>query len=83
MGAGIQVPPNAVRVLDHYGLVPNLEAAGAIRVEKLGLLRYSDGQVITVQPGDEWRRRQFGHSWLCVSPSFLSLGLGMVLMWLV
>ncbi|RJE21241.1 FAD binding domain protein [Aspergillus sclerotialis] len=62
VGAGIQVPPNAVRVLDHYGLVPHLESYGAIRVAEIGLLRYSDGKPIATMPGDEWMRRQFGHS---------------------
>lgn len=63
VGAGIEVPPNAVRVLDHYGLVPNLVKAGAIKVAKHSLLRYTDGEDIATWPGDAWLLKHFGHSW--------------------
>ncbi|KAL1981392.1 hypothetical protein VTN96DRAFT_2735 [Rasamsonia emersonii] len=66
VGAGIQVPPNAVRVLDYYGLIPKIVDAGAIKIEEHSLLRYNDGRPIATRPGDEWLRKHFGHSWYVI-----------------
>ncbi|CCX06863.1 hypothetical protein FPQ18DRAFT_272893 [Pyronema domesticum] len=49
VGAGIQVPPNASRILAKWGLMPQFQkvsvSPGAIR-----LRRYSDGKVLSEQP---------------------------------
>ena len=63
MGAGIQVPPNAVRIMDGLGLASDLLKANAVKLEHTFLRRYADGHVIAVRPGDEWLHRHFGYSW--------------------
>ncbi|KAJ9659533.1 hypothetical protein H2198_003109, partial [Neophaeococcomyces mojaviensis] len=45
VGAGIQIPPNATKVLQHYGLEDALIEGGAVRVEARHLRRYSDGKL--------------------------------------
>jgi salicylate hydroxylase len=66
IGAGIQMPPNATRVMAHYGLVDKIEQAGAVRVPGQQLLDYKTGRVLIAKPGDEWQVKQFGHYWYVV-----------------
>ena len=66
IGAGIQIPPNATRVMTHYGLVDKIERAGAVTVPGQQLLDYATGKVIIAQPGPEWHLKQFGHYWYVV-----------------
>lgn len=63
VGAGIQVPPNAMRVLDHYALIPQLIEGGAVKIDQHDLVRYSDGGVICSRPGTEWMVEHFGYDW--------------------
>ncbi|KAA8646339.1 hypothetical protein EYZ11_009901 [Aspergillus tanneri] len=65
IGAGIQLPPNAMRVMDHYGLISDLADGGATKVATRSLLRYSGGNPILIHPGDAWYNKHFGQSW-CV-----------------
>jgi len=63
IGAGIQIPPNAVRVMSHFGLVPRLEAAGAVRLAGQRLLDYQTGRHISQKPGGDYSKRHFGEDW--------------------
>ncbi|KAL3480944.1 hypothetical protein BJX99DRAFT_272616 [Aspergillus californicus] len=49
IGAGIQVPPNAGRVLQTYGLIDDVRKH-AIEIESLELRRYADGSLLTERP---------------------------------
>jgi hypothetical protein len=63
IGAGIQIPPNASRVLAHYGLVQEVEDSGAILLAERVALSYKDGSLL-VRGGDPaWMEREFGHYW--------------------
>jgi salicylate hydroxylase len=53
VGAGIQIPPNATRVLQQYGLADAMEEAGAVRIQARYLRRYKDGAVLATMPGGE------------------------------
>ncbi|KAG0652763.1 Oosporein biosynthesis 4 [Hyphodiscus hymeniophilus] len=60
VGAGIQIPPNATRVLNYYGLEEQLEKSGAIRIEDRLLRRYSDGRILCIRPGGKKMVEDFG-----------------------
>ena len=63
IGAGIQIPPNASRVLAHYGLVQKVEDSGAILLAERVALSYKDGSLL-IRGGDPaWMKREFGHYW--------------------
>ena len=51
IGAGIQIPPNATRVMQYLGLEEDLQKAGAVRISGRTLKRYSDGKVLCFRPG--------------------------------
>lgn len=53
VGAGIQIPPNATKVLQHYGLEEALNEGGAVRVDGRHLRRYSDGKLLASMPRNE------------------------------
>ena len=61
VGAGIQVPPNASRVLQHYGILEKFEKSGAVKSEGQQLIDWRTGKVIVQRPGDGWQRKQFGN----------------------
>lgn len=61
IGAGIVLPPNAVRTMDSYGLVDAVEAAGAVKLDSANALGYETGRVIVSRPGREWAVREFGY----------------------
>ncbi|PTU17851.1 hypothetical protein P175DRAFT_0486605 [Aspergillus ochraceoroseus IBT 24754] len=65
IGAGIQIPPNAGRVLATYGVLPEIRKK-AIQVESLGLRRYADGSLLTERPLGEEFRDAMGAPWLVV-----------------
>ncbi|CDM34512.1 Monooxygenase, FAD-binding [Penicillium roqueforti FM164] len=50
VGAGIQLPPNATRVMAHFGLIEKLKRAGAITTEGYTLRRYRDGHTVAQKP---------------------------------
>lgn len=66
IGAGIQMPPNATRVMVHYGLKDKIEQAGAVKVPGQQLLDYRTGRVLVAKPGHAWQVEQFGHYWYVV-----------------
>src|SRR5215470_1565000 len=49
LGAGLQLSPNAVRVLQRLGLGPDLQR-DAVAVESLSFLRWSDGAPLASLP---------------------------------
>ena len=63
VGAGIQLPPNAVRIMDHFELMPKIIETGAVEVPSWRLMKYSDGEQIVARPGASWLRRHFGQTW--------------------
>ncbi|KIW62187.1 hypothetical protein PV04_10385 [Phialophora macrospora] len=66
IGAGIHIPPNACRVMDHFGLVPKLKQAGAYLVQDFTLRRYQNGAVIAEKPLGERMEREYGAEWLAI-----------------
>jgi salicylate hydroxylase len=63
IGAGIQVPPNAGRVLKSYGLIDNVRNH-AIEIESLELRRYADGSLLTERPLNKSLVASLGAPWL-------------------
>lgn len=64
VGAGIQLPPNATRVMAQYGLLDTLIKDGrAVALEKNEYTEHSTGEVIAARPGSEWAKRLFGYVW--------------------
>jgi salicylate hydroxylase len=49
VGAGIQIPPNASRVLSRMGLLPSLQRI-ANEVKALKVRRYQDGLLLASRP---------------------------------
>ena len=49
VGAGIQIPPNSTRILDHYGVTPRLEKV-VVEPSHINLRRYADGSVVGKTP---------------------------------
>ncbi|KAJ5923895.1 hypothetical protein N7466_008082 [Penicillium verhagenii] len=66
IGAGIQMPPNAVRVMADFGLVEELEKAGAVNISSHSLLKYTNGDSIANRPGHAWQRKHFGQAWYVI-----------------
>jgi salicylate hydroxylase len=56
VGAGIQIPPNATKVLQHYGIEDALNEGGAVKVEGRHLRRYSDGKLLASNDGSFVKR---------------------------
>ena len=64
LGAGIQLPPNAIRIVSEYfGLVDKINEAGAVRIDLYNVLDYRTGEIIATRPGPEWAEKWLGHSW--------------------
>lgn len=59
VGAGIQIPPNSMRILDAYGLTPKLEEV-VVKPSHINLRRYADGTRIGVAPLVPEMVRDFG-----------------------
>jgi salicylate hydroxylase len=66
VGAGIQVPPNGTRVLQHYNLVDKIKEAGGVSIVKHQLLRYSNGKVLCSRPDEEWNEKELGALWYVI-----------------
>ncbi|KAJ6086210.1 Salicylate hydroxylase [Penicillium sp. IBT 16267x] len=60
------MPPNAVRVMDDFGLVDKLEKSGAVNISGHCLLKYSNGNSIATRPGHVWQRKHFGQAWYVI-----------------
>lgn len=65
VGAGIQVPPNATRVLEWYGLMPQAKESG-ICIEAIDLRRYKDGKLLCSRPVVGEKSGLLSGSWLYV-----------------
>jgi len=63
VGAGIQLPPNATRVMDSFGLMGRLFEAGCSAKEANFVLRWQDGRQLGQRPGGDWALQKFGHHW--------------------
>ncbi|KAI9734836.1 MAG: hypothetical protein M1834_001915 [Cirrosporium novae-zelandiae] len=48
VGAGIQIPPNSSRILNRWGILPEIEAA-SVRPHDFILRSYRDGRVLSIQ----------------------------------
>lgn len=66
VGAGIQLPLNATRVMAHFGLAEKLKRAGAITVEGHMLRRYRDGHKVVRKPLGNQAAAAYGAEWMFV-----------------
>ncbi|KAH8819142.1 putative salicylate hydroxylase, partial [Xylogone sp. PMI_703] len=66
VGAGIQLPPNATRIISHLGLLEKMKESGAITMEQYTLRRYSDGRVVVEKPLGDRMREIYGAEWLVI-----------------
>lgn len=64
IGSGIHIPPNACRVMHHFGLVEQLKSAGGYVVQDFTLRRYKDGNIIVEKPLGERVKREYGAEWM-------------------
>jgi hypothetical protein len=64
IGAGIQVPPNAARVVQYFGLEQKLRDAGAIEVNANHLKRYQNGKILCSRTRGNRMIREFKGPWL-------------------
>ncbi|KAJ9608062.1 hypothetical protein H2200_007050 [Cladophialophora chaetospira] len=72
IGAGIQIPPNAGKILESYGLL-HLFAQPAVQLKWHDMRRYQDGRLLASRPvGDEFIK-QMGAPWMVVSVSEMLL----------
>lgn len=65
-GAGIQLPPNAARIMDGFGLTDALRDAGAVELDGYTVLDHRTGEVIVARPGRAWAIKMFEYPWLYV-----------------
>ncbi|KAJ5951530.1 uncharacterized protein N7479_009943 [Penicillium vulpinum] len=65
VGAGIQVPPNAARVLGNFGLMDKILSRANI-VESIDLRHYKSGEILTSRPGGSQVEQEFGSPWLVI-----------------
>ena len=63
VGAGIQLAPNAVRVLKDLGVLPAVYAEGAMKCCWSETLRYDDSRVLHRRPLDRCKEL-YGEDWL-------------------
>jgi len=74
VGAGIQLAPNAVRVLDRLGLAEHLRSV-AVRIDAIEMRRWDDGRTISLLPLGEECERIFGAAYYTVHRADLLAGL--------
>ncbi|OQU96439.1 FAD binding domain-containing protein [Cladophialophora immunda] len=65
IGAGIQVPPNAGKILQSYGLLPLFDKP-AVQLEWHDMRRYRDGQLLASRPVGEQFIKQMGAPWMVI-----------------
>ncbi|KAJ0299184.1 hypothetical protein COL516b_009437 [Colletotrichum fioriniae] len=78
VGAGIQIPPNAARILRKLGLVPQLLDKATL-VDTIDYLRYKDGEVLYQIEGGEKMKKSYGDVWMSVLAFKLSARREMVI----
>ncbi|KAG8629641.1 hypothetical protein KVT40_003506 [Elsinoe batatas] len=66
VGAGIQITPNATKIMRHFGLVPALLAAGAEPLRVTRLIDFETGTTLGERPGFVWAKREFGECWYTI-----------------
>ncbi|RFU80700.1 hypothetical protein TARUN_1524 [Trichoderma arundinaceum] len=64
IGAGIQLPPNATRIMEDFGLLTKLKDFGAVVMENHTLRRYSTGETIVSKPLGLMAKQRYGAEWL-------------------
>ncbi|KAL4874567.1 hypothetical protein BJY04DRAFT_211989 [Aspergillus karnatakaensis] len=65
IGAGIQIPPNGTRILEHYGLLDEVMEKGS-QVQQVDFRRYDSGKVLRSMPMGEGVVEEFGSPWLII-----------------
>ncbi|KAH6667461.1 putative salicylate hydroxylase [Halenospora varia] len=66
IGAGIQIPPNGARVLDIYGLLPEIKKY-TIVLDSIDMRRYEDGSLICSRALDErFMQTVGGEPWMVI-----------------
>jgi salicylate hydroxylase len=63
VGAGIQIPPNACKILRRYGILHLFEKP-AIQLEWHDMRRYQDGALLASRPVGEQFIKQMGEPWM-------------------
>ncbi|KAK0755828.1 hypothetical protein N5P37_011609, partial [Trichoderma harzianum] len=66
IGAGIQLPPNATRIMEQYGLLETLKDVGAVVMQNHTLRRYSTGEVIVNKPLGARAKQIYGAEWMVI-----------------
>ncbi|KIW96508.1 uncharacterized protein Z519_03577 [Cladophialophora bantiana CBS 173.52] len=65
IGAGIQIPPNAGKILQSYGLLPLFEKP-AVWLEWHDMRRYQDGKLLASRPVGEEFIERIGAPWMVI-----------------
>lgn len=63
VGAGIQIPPNAARVMDVLGVLPALTSKATV-LDAIDLRRYENGKLLCSRPGGKAILEDFGAPWM-------------------
>lgn len=66
VGAGIQLPPNATRIMRHLGLEDALRSAGAVTLEGHNLRSYDSGHRVCRRPLGQAALELYGSTWVVV-----------------
>ncbi|KAF4551510.1 FAD-binding domain-containing protein 72 [Elsinoe fawcettii] len=66
IGAGIQLTPNATRLMRHFGLLPKLIEAGAEPLRVTRLMDFETGRTLGERPGWQWAKKAFGEHWYTI-----------------
>lgn len=72
IGAGIQIPPNAARVMGGLGVLPALTVKATL-LDSINLRRYENGARLCSRPGGESMLEDFGAPWMCVETCLVIL----------
>ena len=63
VGAGIQIPPNAARVLERFGLLEEIKRKGTL-LDGLAMRRYADGSLLCEKVLGPRILAQYGMPWM-------------------
>lgn len=66
IGAGIQLPANATRVMRELGLYDRLKEYGAVVVQNHIMRRYSDGHVLARKSAGNAMEKMYGSEWMVI-----------------
>jgi len=62
VGAGIQMPPNSVRIMRHLGVLPEIAQVSTI-IQRLNMRRYSTGELVGSKDVGTLGPTQYGEQW--------------------